>query len=72
MGKDLIVKSNQLRNQVSVVARNRISVQDRRNVLSCVYARPFDRMPVEDAHLHRSLEGVTPTEALSFFTKAGM
>ena len=37
------------------------------NVVSCVYARPFDRMPVEVTHLHSSLEGVTPTEVLAVF-----
>ena len=34
-------------------------------MVSWVYARPFDRMPVEVTHLHRSLEGVTPTEVIT-------
>ena len=36
-------------------------------MVSCVYARPFDRMPVEVTHLHSSLEGVTPTEVVTGF-----
>ena len=65
MGKDLIVESNQvkLRDQVLVAAGNRRLC--RGNVVSCVYARPFDRMPVEVTHLHSSLEGGSPTEVES-------
>ena len=33
-------------------------------MVSSVYARPFDRMPVEVTHLHGSLEGVTPREVV--------
>ena len=33
-------------------------------MVSCVYARPFDRMPVEVTHLHSSLERVAPTEVV--------
>ena len=35
--------------------------------MSCGYARPLDKMPVEVTHLHSSLEGATPTEVLSLF-----
>ena len=48
---------------VEVAAANQILC--RGNVVSCVYARPFDRMPVEVTHLRKAPEGVAPTEVRS-------
>ena len=52
------------RSQVHVLVAIGNRCLRRGNVVSCVYARPFDRMPVKFTHLHSSLEGVAPTEVL--------